>query len=395
MLAKKFTPPSVCRSSVILVQEGIKFLIASFMLYSSGNFKPAISDWTISSWLQVAFLPAALYSVQNLAALLAYQNLDALTFNVLNQTKTLSAALCCYLVIGRKQSKAQIAALFLLLTSALVIEKVIKIDALFSLIAPPSPPTLPPPLEEEVKKANIFQNVFKGFGKKAEIPEVNNPASEAIETVARTSRHLTHGVAPVLLASFISGLAGALSQKNLQSSGGKDKKKSNGRNSYLFTMELCAASYIFLFFTLLRSDDGQFISENGFFYNWNVHTLIPIVSNALGGIIVGLVTKYAGSVRKGFALIFGILLSGILQAMIGIGEDVENSGGSGVSKEQIVGGIMAGISLWAHATHPYTSPSVVQFRIPASQEIPESTVVSEKGNFKPTKRSNRKARKED
>ena len=55
------------------------------------------------------------------------------------------------------------------------------------------------------------------------------------------------------------------------------------------------------------SPDGQMIAEQGFWSGWTPATWIPIITNSMGGIIVGLVTKYAGSVRKGFALIFGIL----------------------------------------------------------------------------------------
>jgi Na+/proline symporter len=62
------------------------------------------------------------------------------------------------------------------------------------------------------------------------------------------------------------------------------------------------------------------------------------LTNAAGGIVVGLVTKYAGSVRKGFALIFGIFISGVFQKQ--------------VSKEQWIGGLLAGVSLWMHAVHP-------------------------------------------
>lgn len=60
--------------------------------------------------------------------------------------------------------------------------------------------------------------------------------------------------------------------------------------------------------------------------------------------MVGLVTKYAGSVRKGFALIFGMFLSGVVQAFVTA---------EGVSMEQCVGGILAGTSLWIHATNPH------------------------------------------
>ncbi len=253
--------------------------------------------WKVSIWVTVAFLPAALYALQNLAALQAYQNLDSLTFNVLNQTKTLSAALCCYLVMGRKQSPVQVFSLLLLLFSALVMERLIPLDSILS------------------------------AGVSMEVPEWG-------------SKHWSHGVAPIMLASFISGLSGALSQKNLQSQGG-------GRNPYLFSMELCAASVLILSASLCFSPDGKRIINEGFWNGWTASTWIPILTNAIGGIIVGLVTKYAGSVRKGFALIFGIFLSGVVQALLQ--PDV------GVSKEQAVGGLLAGASLWIHATNPPVS----------------------------------------
>lgn len=64
---------------------------------------------------------------------------------------------------------------------------------------------------------------------------------------------------------------------------------------------------------------------------------------------MGLVIKYAGTVRKGFALIFGILISGILQSWMD-----ENKT---LTKEDMTGGVLAGLSLWMHATNPYTSAS--------------------------------------
>ena len=249
-----------------------------------------------------------MYLIQNLASLLAYQNLQPLTYNVLNQTKTLSAALCCYLIIGRKQSKPQIFALFLLLSSALIIEKIISFSWLTSL----------------------GSGGFQGFH------------MQPFNLLAGSSRHWTHGVAPILLASFLSGLAGSLTQKNLQSKSGCGK--TGGRNPFLFGMELNFFSLILLLGSLLVSQDGKIIASNGLFYNWTPKTIIPVITNALGGMIVGLVTKYAGSVKKGFALIFGILISGIIQAM---------TGGNGVQIEQIIGGLIAALSLLIHNAYPY------------------------------------------
>jgi solute carrier family 35 (UDP-sugar transporter), member A1/2/3 len=259
-------------------------------------------DWSIQSWLTVAGLPAIIYAVQNYCALMAYQNLPPITFNVLNQTKTLSAALCCYLILGMKQSPIQILSLLVLLLSALVIEKVVPLP---------------------------------GVATTATSSSSSSSSIVVVRTEARNMEIVT-GVIPVLTASFLSGLAGALSQKSLQTM---------GRNSYLFTMELCAASIVVLLSSLLlNSSDAKVIREKGFFHNWTFVTWIPVVTNALGGIIVGLVTKYAGSVRKGFALIFGLLISGILQ-----------SKGEGITSEQVVGGIFAATSLWMHCSFPLTN----------------------------------------
>lgn len=246
----------------------------------------------------MAGIPALIYLVQNYCSLMAYQNLPPITFNVLNQTKTLSAALCCFLILGRTQSPLQICSLFLLLLSALVIEKVV-------------------PLE----RANVA------------VASDTSTTTTTATTASDRRTEIISGVIPVVIASFLSGLAGALSQKSLQTM---------GRDSYLFTMELSAASLLFLIGTLLiSSPDGKLIRKQGFFYGWTRQTWIPVVTNGLGGIIVGLVTKYAGSVRKGFALIFGLLLSGILQ-----------SKGEGITKEQVVGGILAAASLWMYSSFP-------------------------------------------
>jgi len=300
-LVRKFTPQTICRSTVVMTQEILKVVISACVLFGGNKDtrKKALKGWNLKTALMIGGLPAALYCVQNMAALMAYQNLEPLTFNVLNQTKTLSAALCCYLIMGKKQSKAQMASLVILLSSALIIEKVISLSAPFV--------------------------SFGGGGGVA----------------ATATQHFTQGVAPILLASFISGLAGALAQKNLQSSSGDAK---GGRNPYLFNMEMNSASALILAASLLFSADGTRIRAAGFFDGWTPQTWIPIITNALGGIIVGLVTKHAGAVRKGFALIFGILISGLWEVQT-----------VGIAREQIIGGIFAALSLWMHTAYPYKS----------------------------------------
>jgi len=169
-------------------------------------------------------------------------------------------------------------------------------------------------------------------------------------------RRVTHGIVPILVASLISGMAGSLTEKNLQGSQGSasvwGKKRSTKtsppasrppRNAYLFSMEMNVASIVLLLGSLFMSSDGRSILRSRtFFSNWTPETFIPVITSSIGGILVGLVTKHAGSVRKGFALIFGLLISGILQA-----------NGAGIGTHQIVGGLLAAASLWMHTLHPY------------------------------------------
>jgi UDP-sugar transporter A1/2/3 len=87
ILVRKFTPQTIVRSSVVLVQELVKFGIAG-AIYFSGTKKETrekdLEGWSVKTWIALAGLPAFLYTIQNVAALMAYQNLEALTFNVLN-----------------------------------------------------------------------------------------------------------------------------------------------------------------------------------------------------------------------------------------------------------------------------------------------------------------------
>ena len=105
--------------------------------------------------------------------------------------------------------------------------------------------------------------------------------------------------------------------------------------------ELCVASILTLSLSLMFTEDGKQVQMNGFFDQWTIQTLIPVFTNAIGGIVVGLVTKYAGSVKKGFALIFGMVLTGVVQSIVE---------GIPCSKTKVVGGALAAFSLWIHSS---------------------------------------------
>ncbi|PPD93004.1 hypothetical protein GOBAR_DD10036 [Gossypium barbadense] len=106
------------------------------------------------------------------------------------------------------------------------------------------------------------------------------------------------------VASVLSGLASALCQWASQV-----KKHS----SYLMTVEMSIVGSLCLLASTSKSPDGEAIRRHGFFYGWTPLTLIPVVANAVGGILVGLVTSLAGGVKKGFVIVSALLVTAMLQ----------------------------------------------------------------------------------
>jgi UDP-sugar transporter A1/2/3 len=132
--------------------------------------------------------------------------------------------------------------------------------------------------------------------------------------------------------------AGTYSQRTLQT---------YHRSAHVFNMELATFSVTFLSLSLAAgSPDCQKIKENGAGQGWTLKTCVPILSSGIGGILVGLVTKYQGAVVKSFAMIFGMVISGILQQLILAKE------GGGVTREQLAGATFGAMSLYLHASYP-------------------------------------------
>jgi solute carrier family 35 (UDP-sugar transporter), member A1/2/3 len=205
-----------------------------------------------------------LYALQGVLQYISYQHLDAVSFNGLTQTKTLSAAFCCWLIMGKRQSPIQMLALAILFGSALVFQGYIR------------------PGRKESQQPTSTQNISEDW--------------------------LWRGVLPCLAAAFLSGLAGALSQKGLQLTG------ISGRDPFLYTVEISFFSAISLLFNMVRSNKSHSMvdwQKQRTYWHWK--TLIPIIVKATGGVITALVHKYAGSVSKGFALMFGLVLSNMIQ----------------------------------------------------------------------------------
>nr|GLL18864.1 CMP-sialic acid transporter 5-like [Ipomoea trifida] len=256
LISKRFVRREVIVTSSVLTCELVKVSCALILIAKEGNLKKLFKNWTLVGSLTASGLPAAIYALQNSLLQISYKNLDSLTFSILNQTKLFFTALFTFIILRQKQTIQQIGALFLLIIAAVLLS-----------------------IGEGSSKASASNNI--------------NPDDI-----------LFYGIAPVLVASVLSGLASALCQWASQV-----KKHS----SYMMTIEMSIIGSLCLIASAFKSPDGEAIRLHGFFYGWTALTMVPVTLNAVGGILVGLVTSYAGGVRKGFVIVSALLVTALLQ----------------------------------------------------------------------------------
>jgi len=272
------------------------------------------TDWSLSSSLIVAGIPASLYAIQGVLTYTSYQNLDPVTFNGLQQTKIISAAVFCFVLLGKRQSHLQIVALAILTLSAMLFQGTASIS-----------------LSSVSSWLNLRLSGRRRNEKTNDVGTDGTTTSNQQKESQQQKRTMSSlGVATCLLATAISGLAGSLSQKGLQMTG------IGGRNAYLYTVEVSLYSAL----CLLISSRPRLKQE---FQHWNAGTMFAIVCKAMGGLLTAFVHKYAGSVTKGFALILGLVLTGAIQAVL----DKKT-----LSTNQMVGTALVLLSSWLHFTNP-------------------------------------------
>jgi len=363
-LSKTFIPNKMPKVRVALTEEIIKTIVASILLVCTTKTTTSTTtsttttaqtvlrlgreytntmfhDWTVSSSLVVAGIPAVLYAVQGVLTYQAQSQLQSsVIFNGLSQTKTLWAALCCYVLLHQKQSPYQIVALGLLLFAAILFQQ-----------SPSSSSSGGGAAAAANTTTTNLQLDKNGATPTDDNNNNNNKMSNSNKRQQNVpwnlSRFMTgsgNGAVPCLMATFLSGLAGALSQKGLQmvstnnTNGGGGG--GGGRNAFLYTVEVSFFSAVTLLVTQLMTtkttktkstrntvrttnhtvddhdrDRDMDDDEDDNNETWTWHTYIPITTKAMGGILTALVHKHAGSVVKGFALMLGLVISGILQSL--------------------------------------------------------------------------------
>ena len=110
------------------------------------------------------------------------------------------------------------------------------------------------------------------------------------------------GLLCVLLASATSGFAGVYLEKRVK----RADTSFWGHNIHLYL----SGSILGLVGMYMK--DGKDISAHGFFFGYDFVVWLVVLIGASDGLLVSLILKYAGTITKGFATSFAIVLSSIV-----------------------------------------------------------------------------------
>lgn len=285
---KVFIADGVNKVSLVLGTELAKVLIGVVGMLLDGSLASNFAGWNPRG-AAFAVIPSLIYAAQNYLLVFGYQSMDSITFNCLNQSKLVSTALCLYLLFGTKQSVVQMVALAGLLVAGVMLQD--------------------------------------GGG--------DGGSSSKGTSSSSSDAKLAVGVAAVIAASALSGVASAACQYAMQRI---------GTPAPIFTLEMAFVAIP----ALLVSQAGLIADDPAvLFWGWDARTLIPVFASAFGGICVGQVTKNLGGIAKGFAIVGGLVLTGLAQ---GVQE------GRWLETRTLVALVLVVSCVWAHNTHPPAKP---------------------------------------
>ena len=222
-------------------------------------------------------VPAILYTVQNNLQYLAVSKLDAATFQVTYQLKIITTAVFSVILLNRKLTRLKWVALILLTFGIALVQ----------------------------------------------LPVSNGPSSSSGD-LERSGNDFIVGLIAVLCSCCLSGLAGVYFEKILKKPASSALPIHMGSaaavpayNASLWERNIQLAAFsILLALAGAYSQDGNAIRDQGAFAGFSGLVWTVICTQALGGLIVAVVVKYADNILKGFATSLSIILSSVLSVWI-------------------------------------------------------------------------------
>ncbi|XP_064284194.1 UDP-N-acetylglucosamine transporter isoform X1 [Passer domesticus] len=251
--------PRYLSSTAVVIAELLKILACVLLVYKDSKcnlrtLNRVLRDEILNKPMETLKLaiPSGIYTLQNNLLYVALSNLDAATYQVTYQLKILTTALFSVSMLSKKLGVYQWLSLVILMTGVAFVQW-------------PSDSQATPAKEHSAGSQFV-------------------------------------GLIAVLIACFSSGFAGVYFEKIL-----KETKQSVWiRNIQLgFFGSIFGLMGVYIY-------DGEQLSKNGFFQGYNKLTWVVVVLQALGGLVIAAVIKYADNILKGFATSLSIILSTLI-----------------------------------------------------------------------------------
>ncbi|KAI8341635.1 nucleotide-sugar transporter [Chlamydoabsidia padenii] len=205
-------------------------------------------------------IPSGLYALQNNLLYVALSHLEAATFQVTYQLKILSTAIFSMILMNRRLTRQQWAALVLLMAGVTMVQ----------------------------------------------LSTVTTTATTVNDSLSTT----WIGLMAVLASCISSGFAGCYFERIL-------KSRSSGPSLSIWVRNIhLGISGTFFSFIGMVLYDRQRIMDNGLFQGYDGMTLWVIMNQALGGLVVSMVMKYADNILKAFATSLSIIFSSIISVYL-------------------------------------------------------------------------------
>jgi len=200
-------------------------------------------------------VPSLVYLIQNNLLYVAASNLDVATYQITYQLKILTTAMFAVTMLNKKLIPQQWMSLLLLVCGVAA-----------------------------VQLSDVKEQTSSGSGDQSKVV----------------------GFSAALTACCLSGFAGVYFEKIL---------KGSDVSVWMRNVQLALLSVpLGLCTTFLK--DGSKISEDGFFFGYDSFVWFTVFQNALGGLLVAVVVKYADNILKGFACSLAIIITCVASIFI-------------------------------------------------------------------------------
>mmetsp|Transcript_55853 Transcript_55853/g.103382 ORF Transcript_55853/g.103382 Transcript_55853/m.103382 type:complete len:343 (-) Transcript_55853:103-1131(-) len=284
ILIKHAVGKDVDRRTVVLLNEALK-LGVSLIMAPAGAGSSVIRDWR--AVVLRAGPPAALAILQNNLMQVAYPRLDPLQASVFGQTKIFFVALAARVVLGRRVTPQQAAALVMLVAGSWLM-----------VIGPAPAPA------STVSKDGKSDGDAQAQSSSSSSPSNKlSPSSRLLAARSAVHPQWKLGMLAQFGANVVSGLNFAVLELGLQ-----------GRSPIAFNVEmsLCGILSSLLSMGFGRSKSGL----QDLFSGWTTSTAAVPVSMATSGIIAGFVVKKGGGIAKALASVGAIILVALVRVIV-------------------------------------------------------------------------------